>query len=207
MERPKSREVAITQTAVFECKQARPDFLHDSRLEGESRRRLADLNRRRQKLEQLIGTHYPNLRAGDSLFPEFQTADVSGIDHQGYAKVIAEIALLEKALFGRTKFDRLIRYRCADACYLVVRPGILKPEEVPAAWGILESETGELDQEESRVPGLKLVRAPARIEVRDALRLELLHQIAVSGTWKLNRESGIDESFAFTRKGSTIQRG
>lgn len=206
MERPRSQEVAITQTAVFECKQARPDFLNDSKPEAESKSRLLDLNRRRQKLEELIGSHYPNLRVGDSLFPEFQSADLSTINHEGYSKVIAEIALLERAVFGRTKFDKLIRYRSADACYLVIRRGILKPEEAPSAWGILEADTDELDDCESD-PDLKLIRQPARIDVSEALRTELLHQIAVSATWKLNRESGIDKQLAFTKKGGTIQQG
>ncbi|NNE92616.1 MAG: hypothetical protein HKN23_13295 [Verrucomicrobiales bacterium] len=192
IERPGKREIAITRTAVFECKQARPDFLNDSKPETESRKRLADLQARRRKLEDLIGSHYPNLRAGDSLFPEFQTADVSQIEHRGYQKVVSEIAMLEKAVFGRTKFDRLIRYRCADACYLVIRPGILKPDEVPAAWGILEASTDDFSSSEIS-PELRLIRRPTRIEdVSEAFRLEILHRIAVSGTWKLNRDAGIE---------------
>ncbi len=194
LDKPAPRQRTIGATAVFECKQARPDFLHDSRPEAESVARLADLNRRREKLERLVGTHYPTLRQGESLFPEFDRADVEAISHQGYRRVVAEIRQLEKAVWGRTKFDRLARYRCANLCYLVIRPGILSPAEIPVAWGLLAPESDDLDiaDPESPPPRLVLLRQAAWIDAPDAHRLELLHRIAVSGTWRWNREAGLD---------------
>ena len=194
LDKPAPRQRTVGTTAVFECKQARPDFLHDSRPEAESLARLTHLNRRREKLERLVGTHYPTLRQGESLFPEFDRADVDAISHQGYRRVVNEIRQLEKAVWGRTKFDRLARYRCANLCYLVARPGILQAAEIPLAWGLLSPESGDLDRVEPGAPPprLTLVRQASWIEAPDAHRLELLHRIAVSGTWRLNRESGLD---------------
>jgi hypothetical protein len=194
LERPASYECEIGLTAAFECKQARPDFLNDARPEAESLSRLAKLNRRRKKLEQLVGAHYPNLRQGDTLFPEFDRTDVSEIRHEGYRKVVAEIRTLESAIFGRTKFDRLVRYRCVDLCYLVIRPGILQADESPSVWGLLTpaDENFDLDAEDAEAPPLQLLRKPQRIDAPETHRLELLHQLAVSGTWRLLREGGIE---------------
>jgi hypothetical protein len=193
LDKPAPRQRQVGLSAVFECKQARSDFLNDARPETESIARLAHLNRRREKLERLVGTHYPTLRQGESLFPEYDRADVEAISHEGYRKVIAEIRQLENVVFGKTKFDRLIRYRCANLHYLVIRPGILDPAEVPLAWGILAPETEDFDADaEAPVPPLEMLRSPAFIEAPEAHRLELLHRIAVSGTWRLNREAGID---------------
>ena len=195
LERPASFECEIGQTAAFECKQARSDFLNDSVPEAESIARLAELNQRREKLEQLVGTHYPNLRQGDTLFPEFDRTDLSEVRHDGYQKVVREIRTLETAIFGRTKFERLARYRCVDLCYLVIRPGILQPEETPLDWGLLmpEDEDCDLDSDGAEVPKLTLIQKPRRMDAPETHRLELLHQLAVSGTWRQLRENGFEE--------------
>ncbi len=193
LDRPGPRRLGVGLSAVFECKQSRADFLHDARPEAESLARLALLNRRREKLERLVGAHYPTLRQGESLFPEFDRADVDAINHEGYRRVVAEIRRLENAVWGRTKFDRLIRYRCASACFLVVRPGILDPAEVPLAWGLLAPLNPDFDAPGSASPPpLVTLRKPAFVDAPESHRLELLHRIAVSGTWRLNREAGID---------------
>ena len=193
LDRPGPRRLEVGLSAVFECKQSRPDFLHDARPEAESVARLAHLNHRREKLERLVGAHYPTLRQGESLFPEFDRADVDAISHSGYRRVIAEIRQLENAVWGRTKFDKLVRYRCANSCYLVLRPGILDPTEVPLAWGLLAPESPDFDAgDDPKPPALTLLRKPTYLDAPESHRLELLHRIAVSGTWRLNREVGID---------------
>lgn len=185
---PHLREIGLT--AVFECKQARPDFLHDSRRERASIARLAQLNRRREKLERLVGAHYPTLRQGESLFPEYDRSDPAAFGHEGYRRVVAEIRTLEAALFGRTKFDRLPRNRCADLFYLVIRPGILDPAEVPLDWGLLAPDSPDFDVDrDSPPPDLSLLRLPRQVESTAARRLDLLHRIAASGTARLLREN------------------
>lgn len=189
LERPAGRPVEIGLSAVFEVKQSRPDYLHDSRPEAASRDRLAALNRRREKLERLVGLHYPNLRRGESLFPEYDQADWEAVGHGGYRRLMAEIRALESALFGRTKFERMVRYRCADLFYLVARPGIFTGAEVPHHWGVLEPEPADLEAlgEAGTPPRLRERRQPRKVEPADHQRLELLHQIAVSGTGRLIR--------------------
>jgi len=182
MERPAAGEVVIARTAAFECKQSRTDFLSDALPEHGTRARLARLQRRKRRIEELVGLHYPNLREADSLFPEYRRADPSAIRHEGYRKVVREIRRLENGLGARTKFARMIRYRCVDLCYLVIAPGVAHPDEVPSAWGILEAEREPTSGKDAEPPPLTLVRIPAWNGARPAHRIELLFHLAAKAS-------------------------
>lgn len=161
-------ECAVGDTAVFECKQARSDFLKDSYVTEATRRRLLELNERRQTLERLLKLHLPSLRRGESLFAEFDAVDLRGMEHKTYRRVLREMDISQRRLFGKTKFDRLTRYRCANLNYLVVEPGILEVHEVPTGWGLLVNRGGQLVLETKPLW--------QEIETRD--RLWLLERIA-----------------------------
>jgi hypothetical protein len=155
-------------TAVFECKQSRGDLLKDSYRQQPTRDRLRQLDARRQKLEQLLKLHYPSLRRGDSLFAEFDAVNLAGFEHATYRRVLAEIETLQRRLAGKTKFDKLTHYRCANLNYLVVEPGILAVEETPLGWGLLCR----------HADALILERLPHCQAIPDADRLRLLENIA-----------------------------
>ena len=125
------------ETALFECKQARADLLKDSHRELETRKRLAELRERQLELESLLSRHLPNLRHGDSLFPEYDSLDLEGFRHETLQRVRREAETLSRGLYGGTKFDRMIRYRSADFCYLVLSAEIAHPFAPPHGWGLL----------------------------------------------------------------------
>jgi len=182
-DRPGAGTLGIGQTAVFECKQSRADFLKDSRSVAPTIDRLEALSERRKRLEEMLGVHHPHLRLGESLFPEFDAYRFDHLPHKGYREVMREIRILQKRLYEKTKFERLIRWRCANAFYLVVTPGILSEHEVPEGWGLLvQDERSELD----------LARRPGLIKCDDGTRLELLQRIAAYGTRELNQKLGVD---------------
>ena len=156
-------------TAVFECKQCRSDFLKDSYRQDTTRERLKALDARRQKLEALLKLHLPSLRRGEALFAEFDAIQLGGYEHKTYRRVLGEIETLQRRLAGKTKFDRLARYRCANLNYLVVEPGILTPEEAPVGWGLLVRKDD----------ALVLERAPIW---QEADRLALLENVAEAAT-------------------------
>ena len=158
------------RTALFECKQARADLLKDSRAELATRERLAELLIRRAKLEELIAEHRPDLRRGETLFPEFDSINTSGLRHDTYARVIDEIARLQRRLLNGVKFDRLRRYLAADALYLVVEEGIFADAEIPAGWGLLVRH-GE---------ALQLARPPLQLTPASDARVALLENIAAA---------------------------
>jgi hypothetical protein len=75
----KGRERLVLQpvigtTAIFECKQARSDFLKDSHSAAITIEKLKLLDARRKTLERLLGVHQPSLRKGESLFAEYASS-------------------------------------------------------------------------------------------------------------------------------------
>jgi hypothetical protein len=160
-------EAALGTTAVFECKQARADLLRDSFLTAETQRELKKLHERKQTLERLLRVHLPSALNGDSLFQEFRTLNAETLNHRGYRRVLRGIAALQKGLF-KTKFEKLVRYRCANLFYLVAAEGICAEHELPPGWGLLVKK-GDV---------LQLLTKPVWHDAREGARLELLHRLA-----------------------------
>ena len=165
-------------TVVFECKQALCDLKRDNCHSESARKRLEEICNRRQVLEARLRTHYPNLHNGDSLFPEFDSENFSAIGHRGYARLVRELRALQNRLYDCTKFEKLIRYRCANLFFIVLPEQLFRESELPVGWGALV-ESKDM---------LILVRKPIWHESTTANRLHVLHRIAVAGTRTLNRE-------------------
>jgi hypothetical protein len=163
---------SIGMTAVFECKQARADFLKDSYSAELSSKRLKELDQRREKLERLLKLHYPSLRSGETLFAEFDSVDLRGMEHKTYRRVLREMRTLQGRLYAKTKFEKLLRYRCANLNHLVVEQGIVAAHEVPVGWGLLVHRDGDLIVEQK----------PVWQEISERDRLVLLERIANAGT-------------------------
>src|SRR4030095_930007 len=116
--RPEPKKVG--STAIFECKQALCDLRRDNCQSDVARKDLETICERRQLLETRLREHYPNLRNGETLFPEFDLPDFTVIGHRGYSRVLRELRALQNRLYDCTKFDKLIRYRCANLSFLVL---------------------------------------------------------------------------------------
>jgi hypothetical protein len=168
----------IASTAIFECKQALCDLRRDNCQSDAARQRLEAICARRQLIETRLRTHYPNLRNGDSLFPEFDPPDFTVIGHRGYARVLRQVRVLQNKLYDCTKFDKLLRYRCANLYFLVLPKELFRDSEIPVGWGALLESHG----------ALTLTRKPIWHETAEEDRVQLLHRIAVAGTRFLNRQ-------------------
>lgn len=192
------------RAVIFECKQSRPDFLNDSRPVRETLERLEELHGRRRQLERQLGVHYPNLRVGESLFPEYDAYAFDELPHKGYRRLMRDIRIHENRVYGKTKFDRLVRYECAHLFYLVTTPDVVKEHEVPMDWGWLEADPlapaveeedaekgGAEGEEEEPVAELRLRKQPVLQEIAGARALQLLHRLGVKATGHVNREAGI----------------
>lgn len=177
--RPHSKQPG--ETAIFECKQARADLHRDNCRSAATRERLRSVSRRREVLEKHLRIHYPTLRTGDSLFPEYDSHDFSALGHRGYARVLREFAALQNHLSGGVKFECLVRYRCANLFFLVLRNELFCESEVPLGWGAL------IEANDSLV----LVRKPAWHDNAAETRLRFLQRIATAGTRQFNRALGI----------------
>lgn len=167
-------------TAVFECKQTRCDLRRDNCCTSSTRSRLETVCRRRQVLEKHLRIHYPNLRIADSLFPEFDSYDLQSIGHRSYTRVLRELSALQNRLYDCTKFERVMRYGCANLFFLVLTDAVFDEAEIPVGWGALV-ESGD---------SLVLARSPAWQEVTRNHSLAILHRIAAAGTRYLMRQLG-----------------
>src|SRR5216110_1034254 len=168
----------IGSIAIFECKQALCDLRRYNCQSESAWQRLETISQRRQILEQRLRTHYPNLRNGDSLFPEFDLPDFTAVGHRGYARLLRELRALQNRLYDCAKFDKLTRYRCANLFFLVLPEELFRDPEIPAGWGALVESNG----------ALILVRKPIWHETTEENRMRLLHRIAVVGTRFLNQK-------------------
>jgi hypothetical protein len=168
----------IGATAIFECKQALCDLRRDNCDSEPSRRQLEMICKRRQILETHLRAHYPSLRNSDSLFPEFDLQSFTAIGHRGYARISRQLGTLQNRLYDCTKFEKLIRYRCANLFFLVVPEEIFRDREIPVGWGALVESKG----------ALTLVRKPIWYETTEENRIRLLHRIALAGTRALNHQ-------------------
>src|SRR5437667_113001 len=77
-----------------------------------------------------------------------------------------------------TKFEKLIRYRCANLFFLILPGELFRDAEIPVRWGALVESSG----------ALTLMRKPVWHETTAEDRIRLLHRIAATGTRMLNRQ-------------------
>ena len=93
-----------------------------------------------------------------------------------------ELRALQNRLYDCTKFEKLIRYRCANLFFIVLPERLFRASEVPFGWGALVESND----------ALILVRKPMWHEATAANRLHVLHRIAMAGTRNLSRELALD---------------
>jgi hypothetical protein len=167
--------------AIFECKQALCDLRRDNCDSESTRRRLDAICKRRQTLETRLRAHYPSLRNGDSLFPEFDSENFTAIGHRGYARLLRDLQTSQNRLYDCTKFDTLIRYRCANLFFLVLPEELFRDAEIPVGWGALVEWDG----------ALTLSRRPVWHESHQENRIRFLHHVAAAATRVANRQLGI----------------
>jgi hypothetical protein len=172
---------AKATTAVFECKASRADFLRDSAPEAGAAENIARLSKRLAALRVLIGSHRPDLRRGEELFPEFDAFDLRGLRHQTHARLEAALRTAQRKLHEGTKFAKLGRWRAASLLYIVAEEGLFAPFELPDGWGLLVRR------------GLKLELAvkPCLRATTAAERVALVERIAAVAAAKERKAAGI----------------
>jgi len=172
----------LGHTVVFECKQSTPDLRRDDCRSPQALTRLESLYRRQQILERNLRVHYPTLRTGDTLFPEWDACDFAAIEHRGYQRVMRELVALQNQLRDGRKFEKIARYGCANLFYLVMPNELLREPEAPLGWGLLLAKEGTLI----------LHRKPVWHDSSETARLRLLQKIAAAGTRQLHRRLEIE---------------
>lgn len=188
---------ASGRVAIFECKQSRADWLHDGTVEKPTRDLAADLGRRVAQLRDLVAAHRPDLRRGETLFPEFDAYDYAGLRHATLRRLESRLKTLQRKLGQSVKFDRLGRYAGCNFRYVVTEPGIAHAHEIPVGWGWL------VRRDDTLILEARPVLTPCTVETR----LLLLERIAQAGTRLLNAEADADVSVNVEIGKAGIDRG
>ena len=158
--------------ALFECKQSRADFLRDQADEPAIRAEAAKVAKRLAELRSMIAVHRPDLRRGESLFPEYDCYNLAGLQHETLHRLEADLEVLQRKTTAAVKFSRLRKYGAADFLYLVTEPGIAEAHEVPDGWGLLVRDGATL----------ALRQLPVRHSLTPERRLAWLEKLALAGT-------------------------
>jgi hypothetical protein len=166
----------VGATVVFECKVSRPDYLRHARSVVKTLEDLERFTARKLRLEEVLRIHFPSIRNGDSLFPEYETLNFERPGYEDYQDVLEEIRRLSFQLHAKTKFDKLTKWRAANLHYVVAEPELFRIHELPAGWGLL------LRSGDTLTPVIR----PVFQDVDESQRLTLLHRIALAGTRAVN---------------------
>jgi hypothetical protein len=156
---------------LFECKQSRADLLRDQADEAITRKQAQEISQRLNALRALVGEHRPDLRKGETLFPEYDDYDFRGLRHEGLHGLEKEVETLQRKIFNSVKFSRLRRYEAATHLYLVTEADIVADHEVPLGWGWLVRRGETLD----------CIVKPTRLSPTPAQTARWLEAIALSG--------------------------
>lgn len=161
-----------SRVAIFECKQSRSDWLTDTTAEAATCKKVRELAQRVHALRQLVAVHRPDLRLGESLFPEFDAYDYRGLRHATLQTLERKLRILQRKLIHGVKFDRLGRYACCHLRYVVTEDQIAEPHEIPVGWGWLRRNGEQLE----------LVVKPVLTDCPLETRILVLERIARAGT-------------------------
>ena len=97
--------------------------------------------------------------------------------------MLRELNTLQNRLYGCTKFEKLIRYRCANLFFLILPGELFRDAEIPVRWGALVESSG----------ALTLMRKPVWHETTAEDRIRLLHRIAAAGARNRQWEITFDD--------------
>lgn len=184
-------------TIVIECKQSRSDFLRDNERKDELLAHRDDLHSIRRSIEEnRVKKEEPNLRkSGSALFAELEEWDFSKSKLPSYRKVLAQLRLLDKKIYGHTKFHLLKQYQLADYLFIASPRGMIRRCEVPPGWGLLECPRNWLTDDCSAGAwekdyvdiALSETIAAVKLSSRADHRVKLLRNIAVSASFAAMR--------------------
>lgn len=173
------------RTVIVECKQSRADFLTDRADSSRLMELRARLEQQRTEMEQgIIRACEPELRrSGTSLFVELETWDYARSRLPAYRELLRELAGVEKQLHGSVKFWRMAHYRLADALYVAAPAGMVREQELPRHWGLIEMARREVNGalgNGEHAGAWRIVKRAPDLDAREVYRRRLLRNIAAA---------------------------
>lgn len=135
---PDSRRVlSPVKTMAVEIRFERDECWPDVSNKNELLVELKKLESHRNDLEQVIRLKEPELRAGDTLFSEFEEWNYENSRNQDYHRCLKMLEKTRKALYAGSLFEQLRSANVIDYLYLAVPCGLVSPDELANGWGLL----------------------------------------------------------------------
>jgi hypothetical protein len=193
-----SHKLVQPRTFIIECKQSRSDFMRDCEHTTELLEVRSQLHSIRQSIEHnRIKRLEPQLQCGGtSLFAELEDWDFSASRLPAYREVLRKLRRIDQKLHGGTKFFLIDHYALADELYVATPAGLIRRNELPAGWGLLECDARSIAPLSSIAPdGSRCMNVAVASRVRAAkppYRQRLLRNIAVSLSWRMHEGTGAD---------------
>ena len=146
--------------------------------------RIAELQSRREALEERIRREEPHLAETDDLFSDFRTYDYRRSSNREYHRVCRELASEARILGQGGRPARVMEANAADLCYLAIPKGLIPRDAVLPSWGVVELDSGSM---------FRVLREP---EMQPAVtpegRLSLALNIAAAATPDARFAAGVD---------------
>ncbi len=187
-------------TAIVECKQSRGDFLRDRAGRASLLRQREELLKRLREEEERMLVRVERegveVEAGaeeamrEFLFPQLEVLRDEAARWPGHRELVRELEGLDRRLYGHTKFALLSAYRQADVLYVAAPRGMVRADEVPRGWGLVEGErvrgeengAARAGEAEEWVGEFEVRVEAERLACAEGKRVRLLRNIAVRGS-------------------------
>ena len=125
------------KTVIVQCHVEREECWPDCARAMELLPELKALRNRLREIEARIREREPYLRDDASLFEDFADWRYDETKDREWHRVRRQIEKCEHALYHGTKFERIRSASLADALYVAVPAGVIRPEELADGWGLL----------------------------------------------------------------------
>ena len=131
------RLMAPDKTVIVEIRRNREQCWPDCSRQEELLPLLREKKNEKASLEAMLRKTEPELKDGDTLFPEFENWNYKLTKNRAYHKCLKQLEEIEHALYKGSRFEQIRRAYVADYLYLAVPTGTVAPEELADGWGLI----------------------------------------------------------------------
>ena len=133
----KKRLMAPTKTLIVEIRKSREQCWPDCARQEELLPLLRKTKEEKASIEAILRREEPELKDGDTLFPEFESWNYKLTKKRKYHKCLKQLEEIEHALYKGSRFEQIRRAHVADYLYLAVPTGTVQPDELADGWGLI----------------------------------------------------------------------
>ena len=165
------RLMAPDKTMIVEVRRNREQCWPDCSRQEELLPMLREKKDEKASIEAMLRKTEPELKEGDTLFPEFESWNYKQTKNRTYHKCLKQLEEIEHALYKGSRFEQIRRAHVADYLYLAVPAGTVSPNEMADGWGLVNIKPDM---------SIELVKEADRWDCPDRNKLHLIQHIAAA---------------------------